>query len=167
MLMAVGLVGATVFAAVVVMEEGVEARLPLLAKAKVATPPADIFWNKIEALVSAITQVISEPLVVLDAGTVSTRTENVPNVPVFPVIELLASVQLTAVIAQFALGTTMFVVIGVPVVDTLIADGDAGVAVPAIVVVIAVGVEARLVAAEGEKVPVPAIDVICSLNTVL
>ena len=166
-LIAVGLAGVAVFAAVVVIDDGVEARLLLLAKAKVVKPPRDFFWNNTEARVAVTIQVKSEPVAELAAGTVNNWPENVPKVPVLPVKAELASLQLTAVSAQFELGTAMLTVIAVPTVDTLIGAGDAGVAVPIVLVVIALGVVARFVAADGENVPVPPNEITCNLKTVL
>ena len=90
------------------------------------------------------TQVKSAPALILVAGTVRVAPARLPKLPVLPVTELLASVQ-EAPLMKYPATTASEIVTDVPIELIDIAVGDAGVAVPAVVVVILPGLAARLV----------------------
>ena len=95
-------------------------------------------------LVLENTQVKSAPAFMLAAGIKRVEPVNVPIDPMFPVVALLASVQLAELMKNPPAAASVNVVFA-PNTDALIMVGDAGVAVAAVRVVIAPGVETRLV----------------------
>jgi hypothetical protein len=131
-----------------------------------ATPPELFSVNvKVGSLLDDKTQVKSAPATTRAAATVSTLVTTVPKVPVLPVMALLASVQLTALISNPAGGVPV-TVMTVPMVDTFMDVGAAGVAVLAAVVAMFEGVLVKFVwmklNADGELAP-PCV-VTCSLK---
>ena len=116
--------------------------------------PERAFWKVIFGALPALVkvQVICAAGSTLAAGMASSRPVSVPKVPTLPVTAELASVQLALVIVNRALApseicTTEFKVV------TLIAVGEAGAGVPAVIVVMLAGAEARFATAKVKGPP--------------
>ena len=99
----------------------------------------------------------------LAAGIVKTLPASAPKLAGFPVIAELASLQDAAVAVKLVAGVSVIVTAVLNAV-TLIAVGDAGVAVLAAVVVIAAGLEAKLVGAKVNGPPIAAVVIFCSVT---
>lgn len=151
------------------MGAGVEARF---VDVNVNGPPAEpnvVFCNATVAATAVLTalvnvQVIFAAATTLAAGIVRTLPASVPKLAGFPDIAALASVQVAAVAVKLAAGVSVIVTV-VLKAETLMAVGEAGVAVFVDVVVIAVGAEAKLVAVKVNGPPI-ALDVIFCTATV-
>lgn len=105
----------------------------------------------------------SAPETTLAGGIVKTLPVSVPMLPELPVIALLASVQLADPMAKVA-GDVSVSVTAVPTVVTLIAVGEAGVAIPTATVVMPAGELARLVCAKVKAPPTPPVVIFCTLT---
>ena len=115
------------------------------------------------ANVLAKTQVKSAPATTLAAGMVSVVPDTVPIDPVLPVMALLASVQ-EAVVKKKPAALVSVKYTAVPTKVTLMAVGEAGVAVPAATVVMPAGALARLVCAKVKAPPKPPVVIFCTLT---
>jgi hypothetical protein len=163
--MAVGRNGVAVFKAVVVMLGGADARFVAVNANGPPTAPRVIFFKaKVVGLAALVkTQVICAAGTTFAAGMVSNWPTKLPKVPVFPVTAEFASVQLALVRLNRAFAfsdicTTLFSV------ETLIAEGAAGVGVDAAVVVMAAGTEARLATENVKGPPGPPVVDFCSFT---
>ena len=132
------------------MAAGVEERL---VDVNVKGPPAEpnvVFCNATVAATAAfsvlvIVQVICAAATTLAAGMVIILPANVPKLAGLPVIAALASAQVADEAEKFAAGVSVIVTAVLKAV-TVMAVGEAGVAVFVADVVIAAGAEVRLVA---------------------
>ena len=155
-------------AVAVVMDAGIEARF---VTAKANGPPAEpkvIFWTATVAATAVLTvlvrvQAICAAATTLTAGIVSTLPASVPKLAGLPVTAALASVQVAAVAVKFVAGVSVSVTAVFNVV-TLMAVGEAGVAVPVAVVVIDGGDDARLVEANVNGPPMAPVVIFCSVT---
>ena len=145
--LATGAAGAGVAAAAVVILAGAAAKLFTAKVNGPPKPPVVIFCTATVAGFAALVkvQVILAAGKILAAGIVRTLPLNVPKLAGFAVIAELASVQVADEIVKLAFAASVKVT-AVPDVETAIAVGVTGAAVPATVVVTLAGAAERLVA---------------------
>ena len=110
-----------------------------------------------------MTQVTSAPATTFAAAKVTTVPEKEPKVPVFPVVALLASVQLVAVMAYPAGGVSVTVTL-VPIAVMLVGEGEAGPGVASAEVVTDGGFEAKLIWTKLNGPPNPPKVIFCNLK---
>ena len=149
----------------VVIAAGFDPRLVAVNANGPPAAPKVIFCTATVATVAVFTallivQVIFAAAKTLAAGMVSTLPATEPKLAGFPVTAEFASVQVPAVAVKLVAGVSVIATAVLNAV-TLIAVGDAGVAIPAPVVVIAVGFEAKFVAANENGPPIAAVVIFC------
>lgn len=97
------------------------------------------------------------------AGMVITLPASVPKLAGLPVMAALASLQVNAIAEKFVAGVSVIVTAVLKAV-TLMAVGEAGVAVLAAEVVMEVGVEVKLVDAKVNGPPMAAVVIFCKVT---
>lgn len=164
--MAAGAAGVAVFAAVVVMAAGVDARFVTVNVKGPPTAPAVVFCNVKVGGLGALVNVhtIRAKGLRLVVGTVITLPANVPKAAGFPDVAALVSVHMAAERSKLLLAASVSVT-GVVMLVTDTELSVAGAAVPAAVVEMVGTVPARFVAVKLKGPPGKSVVIFCTATS--